>query len=138
MEATVCRNSTLQVNRTKNATAKRRFTSSKRAAMSALHAKNDTTNLSGYKLGELIENNKALLFFSGKSRYYENYRNFTGSRLTNVLFFNSLLFTFKVLHHSLHIGPINYLFSDKPSLDLLDIIIYRLYLMLMFISPGNS
>ena len=28
---------------------------------SALHAKNDTTNLFGYKLGESTENNKALL-----------------------------------------------------------------------------
>ena len=28
---------------------------------SALHAKNDTTNLSGYKLGESTEKNKALL-----------------------------------------------------------------------------
>ena len=34
--------------------------------LSALHAKNDTTNLFGYKLGESAENNKALLFFSGK------------------------------------------------------------------------
>ena len=33
--------------------------------LSALHAKNDTTNLFGYKLGESTENNKALLFFSG-------------------------------------------------------------------------
>ena len=33
-----------------------------------LHAKNDTTNLFGYKLVELTENNKAVLFFSGKSR----------------------------------------------------------------------
>ena len=32
----------------------------------ALHAKNNTTNLFCYKLGELTENNKALLFFSGK------------------------------------------------------------------------
>ena len=32
----------------------------------ALHAKNDTTNLFGYKLGESTENNKALLFFSGQ------------------------------------------------------------------------
>ena len=31
-----------------------------------LHAKNDTTNPFGYKLGESTENNKALLFFSGK------------------------------------------------------------------------
>ena len=34
--------------------------------LSALHAKNDTTNPFGYKLGESSENNKALLFFSGK------------------------------------------------------------------------
>ena len=33
---------------------------------SALHAKNDTTNLFSYKLGKSTENNKALLFFSGK------------------------------------------------------------------------
>ena len=34
--------------------------------LSALHAKNDTTNLFNYKLGETTENNKALLFFSGR------------------------------------------------------------------------
>ena len=34
--------------------------------LSALHAKNDTTNLFDYKLGESTENSKALLFFSGK------------------------------------------------------------------------
>ena len=34
--------------------------------LSALHAKNNTTNLFGYKLVESTENNKALLFFSGK------------------------------------------------------------------------
>ena len=34
--------------------------------LSALHPKNDTTNPFGYKLGESKENNKALLFFSGK------------------------------------------------------------------------
>ena len=34
--------------------------------LSALRAKNDTTNLSDYKLGESTENNEALLFFSGK------------------------------------------------------------------------
>jgi len=34
--------------------------------LSALHAKNDTTNLFGYKLGDLTENNKALLLtFNG-------------------------------------------------------------------------
>ena len=43
--------------------------------LSALHAKNDTTNLFGYKLGESTENNKALLFFSGK----ETIQNFSGS-----------------------------------------------------------
>ena len=32
----------------------------------ALHAKKDKTNPFGYKLGESTENNKALLFFSGK------------------------------------------------------------------------
>ena len=32
------------------------------------HAKNDTTNPFGYKLGESTENNNALLFFSGKER----------------------------------------------------------------------
>ena len=40
-----------------------------------LHAKNDTTNLFGYKLGESTENNKALLFFSGK----ETVQTFSGS-----------------------------------------------------------
>ena len=34
--------------------------------LSALHAKNDTTDLFDYKLGESTEKNKALLFFSGK------------------------------------------------------------------------
>ena len=34
--------------------------------LSALHGKNDTTNLFGYELGESTENNKVLLFFSGK------------------------------------------------------------------------
>ena len=42
--------------------------------LSALHAKN-TTNLFGYKLGESTENNKALLFFSGK----ETIQTFSGS-----------------------------------------------------------
>ena len=43
--------------------------------LSALHAKNDTTNHFGYKLGESTENNKALLFFSGT----ETIRTFNGS-----------------------------------------------------------
>ena len=43
--------------------------------LSALHAKNNTTNLFGYKLGESTENNKALVFFSGK----ETIQTFSGS-----------------------------------------------------------
>ena len=44
-----------------------RFSSSNQPPfLSALHAKNDTTYLLGYKLGESTENNKALLFLSGK------------------------------------------------------------------------
>ena len=34
--------------------------------LSALHAKIDTTNPFGFKLGESTENSKALLFFSGR------------------------------------------------------------------------
>ena len=34
--------------------------------LSALYAKNDTTNLFGHKVGDSTENNKGLLFFSGK------------------------------------------------------------------------
>ena len=36
--------------------------------LSEPHAKNDTTNLLGNKLGESTENNKAPLLFSGKER----------------------------------------------------------------------
>ena len=43
--------------------------------LSALHAKNDTTNLFDYKLGESTENNKALLFLPGK----ETIQTFGGS-----------------------------------------------------------
>ena len=43
--------------------------------LSPLHAKNDRTNPIGYKLGESTENNKALLFFSGK----ETIQTFNGS-----------------------------------------------------------
>ena len=44
--------------------------------LSTLHAnENDTTNLFGYKLGESTENNKRLLFFSGK----ETIQTFNGS-----------------------------------------------------------
>ena len=41
--------------------------------LSALHAKNDKTNPFGYKLGESTENNKALLFFSGKETIFNNF-----------------------------------------------------------------
>ena len=37
--------------------------------LSALHAKNDTTNPFGYKRGESTENNKALLFFSVRKQF---------------------------------------------------------------------
>ena len=43
--------------------------------LSALHAKNDTTNPFGNKLDESTEKNKALLFFSGK----ETIQTFNGS-----------------------------------------------------------
>ena len=43
--------------------------------LSALRAKNDTTILFGYKFGESTENNKTLLFFSGK----EAIQTFSGS-----------------------------------------------------------
>ena len=43
--------------------------------LSALHAKNDTTNRSGHKLGESTEKKKALLFFSGN----ETIQTFSGS-----------------------------------------------------------
>ena len=43
--------------------------------LSTLHAKNDTTNLFGYKLGESTDNNNRLLFFSGK----ETIQTFNGS-----------------------------------------------------------
>ena len=76
LKANVCRNSKFQVNRTKNATWRRRLISRNRITIfSALHAKNDTTNLFGYKLGESTENNKRLLFFSGK----ETIQTFNGS-----------------------------------------------------------
>ena len=59
--------------------------SSNRAAMSTLYRKNDTTNLSGYKLGELTGNEKkkkkkekrkkAILLLAGK----KTVQNFNGS-----------------------------------------------------------
>ena len=75
LKANVCRNSTFQVNRKKNATGRRRLTSSNRyASLSALYGKN-TPNLFGYKIGDSTENNKALLLFSGK----ETIQSFNGS-----------------------------------------------------------
>ena len=76
LKVNVCRNYTFQGNTRKNATWRRRLISRNRITIfSALHAKNDTTNLFGYKLGESTENNKALLFFSGK----ETIQTFSGS-----------------------------------------------------------
>ena len=46
-----------------------------RTFLSALHARNDTANPFGYKLGDSKENNTALLFFSGK----ETVQTFNGS-----------------------------------------------------------
>ena len=43
--------------------------------LTALHGKNDTSNLFGYKLRRSTENNRALLFFSGK----ETIQTFSGS-----------------------------------------------------------
>ena len=43
--------------------------------LSALHAKNDTTNLFRCQLDQSTENNKAFLFFSGK----ETIQTFSGS-----------------------------------------------------------
>ena len=37
--------------------------------LSALHAKNDTTNLLGYKFGESTENNKALLISQVRKQF---------------------------------------------------------------------
>ena len=42
---------------------------------SALHGKNDTTNSFGCELSKSTENNKTLLFFSGKERV----KTFSGS-----------------------------------------------------------
>ena len=43
--------------------------------LSALHAKNDTTNPFGYKLGESTETTKFYFYFSGK----ETVQTFSGS-----------------------------------------------------------
>ena len=57
--------------------------------LSALRAKNDTTNLFGYKLGKSTENNKALLFFSSKETIqtltvpFEPLRCLQGDKLVN-------------------------------------------------------
>ena len=55
--------------------------------LSTLYAnENDTTNLFGYKLGESTENNKRLLFFSGK----ETIQTFNGSIKAITLLFAKL------------------------------------------------
>ena len=79
LKANVCKNSMFQVNRKKNGIGRRLTWVLPRATeppfFSALYAKNYTTNLFGYKLGGSTENNKALLFFSGK----ETIQTFNGS-----------------------------------------------------------
>ena len=88
LKENVWRNSKFQVNRRTNTTWKQRLNSSNRAAMSTLHRKNDTTNLSGYKLGELTGNKKkALLFFSGKKKV----QNFNGSVWTITPLFSEVI-----------------------------------------------
>ena len=63
LKANVCKNSLFQVNRKKNGTGRRLTWVLPQATeppfLSALYAKNDTTNLFGYKLGKSTENNKA-------------------------------------------------------------------------------
>ena len=59
MKANVCKNSEFQVNRKKKYGTER---ATEPPFLSALHAKNDTTNPFDYKLGESRENNKALVF----------------------------------------------------------------------------
>ena len=75
LKANVFKNSTFQVNRKKE--CYRKTTSyleqPRSHILSALHAKNDTTDLFGYKLGESTGNNKALLFFSGKKKAIQNF-----------------------------------------------------------------
>ena len=69
LKENVWRNFKFQENRT-NAIGKRRLNSSNRDAMSTLYGKNDTTDLSGYKLGELTGNKKKnkKLYFSSQVR----------------------------------------------------------------------
>ena len=71
MFAEILRFKYIHVNRTNNTTGKRRLTSSNRAAMLALHAKNDTTNLFSCKLGELKK--KIKLYFSSQVRKRFNF-----------------------------------------------------------------
>ena len=59
LKENVWRNFKFQVNRT-NVIGKRRLNSSNRDAMSTPYGKNDTTDLSGYKLGELTGNKKKI------------------------------------------------------------------------------
>ena len=77
-EANVCRNSTFQVNGTKN--DKKKNHTLPRATeppfLSALHKKNDTTNLFGYKLGESTEKK---LYFSSQVQCKKIIQTFNGS-----------------------------------------------------------
>ena len=76
LKANVCRNSTFQVNTRKNATWRRRLTSRNLIPIFVSTSCEERHNkLFGYKLGESTENNKALLFFSGK----EKIQTFSGS-----------------------------------------------------------
>ena len=65
-KANVSQNSMFQVNRTKNATRKRCRASGNQAANCQLFMRRTTKKTLFHALGELTENKKALLFFSGK------------------------------------------------------------------------
>ena len=73
MFAEILRFKYIHVNRTNNTTGKRRLTSSNRAAMLALNAKNDTTNLFSCKLGELKKKKQTKLYFSSQVRKRFNF-----------------------------------------------------------------
>ena len=76
MKANVFRNSSFQVNMAKNATGKRRLTSSNRHVSTSREELRTQQTFFAINLARrLTENNKALLFFSGK----ETIQTFNGS-----------------------------------------------------------
>ena len=65
VKAKVCGNSTFRVNRKKNATGRRRLTSSNRAAIFV----STSCQERHHKLGDSTKNNKALLFFQVRKQF---------------------------------------------------------------------